>query len=150
MESGRLGSRFKIHPFASPEYLTIEDHRWNRKGTGVNYSMIDNGIQVLDYTEVTYDVPANTTLLNITGPLGQNFSCYAALKPPGPWLTGKTSSPLLGVMTFSSQRPEVRASETFEVVPLDPTVKYELSIGGYSNYSAKCNIGGITSYSYFW
>lgn len=151
MEAGKLGSRYTVHPFASSEYVTLEDNRVNvLKGSGVDYSSIDNGIQVREFTELTYDVPENTTLLNITGPLGQNFSCYAALKPIPAWWKPRTDVPLLGTQQFSSHRAENRSSETFLVLPVDPTVKYKLSMGGYSNYSAKCNVGGVTSYSFYW
>lgn len=150
MESGKLGSRFKVREFASSEYVNIADNRVNGlKTNGLDYGAIDNGIQVREYTEVTYDVPENTTLVNVTGPLGENFSCYAALKPAPSWWKSD-DGPLLGTMGFSNARPEVRESETFLVLPLDPTVKYELAMGGDTNVSAKCNVGGITSYSFFW
>lgn len=150
MVSGKLGERFTIHEFESGDYLNIEDHRVNllKSHNGIDWGIIDNGIQLRTYTEVTYDIPANTTLVNITGPLGEPFSCYTAVKPAPAWWGWSNYNNKLGYLLVSSHRPEVR-SETFLVFPLDPTVKYNLSMGGDGNKTALCNVGGVTSYSFF-
>lgn len=148
--SGKLGERFVIHEFESGNYINVADKRVNLlKTNGVDWGMIDNGVQLREYTEVTYDIPENTTLVNITGPLGENFSCYTAVKPAPGWWGWNNYTNLLGVQSFENSRSEARPSETFLVFPLDPTVKYNLTVGGYGNETALCNVGGVTSYSFF-
>lgn len=153
IEAGLPSKQFTLRNFSSPEYLSkSRADREADKPDGLSWRKTQtNAIVIEGYTELAYDVPDNTTLLNITGPIMSYYSCYAAIKPRPAWWNGLPS--------FRTGAGLALGDQTFFVLPLDPTVKYQLAMGSVDSMSndspalntyANCAVAGITSYSFFW
>lgn len=153
IEGGLPSKHFTLRNFSSSEYLSkSRAQRESEKQGGMSWRKTQTNAMIVEgYTELAYSVPDNTTLLNITGPIMSYCSCYAAVNPRPAWWS-----------KLPSFRASVRLSpgdETFFVLPLDPTVKYELAIGSVDSMTddtpaldkySNCGITGVTSYSFFW
>lgn len=153
IEGGLPSKQFTLRNFSSPEYLSkSRADREAEKVDGISWRKTqNNAIVVGGYTELAYDVPDNTTLLNITGPIMSYYSCYAAIKPRPVW--GKK------LPSFRTGAGLAPGDQTFFVLPLDPTVRYQLAMGSVDSMTngspaldkySNCAITGVTSYSFFW
>lgn len=159
VENGQLVKPFSARKFASHSYLNKTEHA--EEVGKMTYQIREPGmwlpsgfepaLRIDGYTEIVYDVPRNTTLLNVTGPVGTgSFSCYAVLEPRPSWW---------GVLPRFEAGYRQSTNSTLFVFPLHPAIKYELamgSVGSQSSFSvesdtalATCQIGGVTTYS-FW
>lgn len=106
------------------------------------YDSVNGSVVLHNLTELTYTVPPNTSLINITGPVypvsDADARCYALLSPD-PWWVGTF------VPEAQQGKPEYRENQTLILLPVDPTVQYELVIGAFA---PECAISGVTTYSY--
>lgn len=104
------------------------------------HDITNNSVVLQNYTELTYKVPSNTSLLNITGPVyDQDLSCYAYLVPE-PWWWNDHVMP-----AANPYKPGYRPDQTLLLMPLDPEQEYELVVGGGGK---PCAVSGVTTYSY--
>lgn len=103
---------------------------------------IKNGTVVLGHlTELVYEVPANTSLINITGPVyDADSSCYAYLDPEPWWWNGGV------VPSADPSKPLYRPEQTLLILPTDPAVEYRLIVG---SGAAECAVSSVVTYSYF-
>lgn len=142
--SNKLGEGFSAHPRRSQKYL--EQARtmspWDIP-PNATWTNANNGVMLEKATELTYEVPANTTLVNVTSAVGVGSECYAVLEPMPVWWNLKS------VPMASQSKPHIPPHEqTLFMLPMDPTIRYNLTIGPFGN-TTKCHIGGVTSYSFF-
>lgn len=157
--NGQLQRPFSTRKFASQSYLNKTEHP-NEPEVPASQILeaplslppgLGTALRVDGFTEVVYEVPDNTTLLNITGPVGSgSFSCYAVLEPRPSWW-GE-----LPKLWAEYRQP---TNQTLFVFPLDPTIKYQLAMGSVESQNSTsvesekystCKLGAVTSYSYFW
>lgn len=105
------------------------------------YDVVNGSIALLNLTEVTYSVPPNTSLINITGPTypHDHTGCYMLLEPEPWWWNGDV------VPLVAPWAPDYRPDQTLWMIPVDPSVEYQVIIGASSSY---CTITAITTYSY--
>lgn len=107
----------------------------------------DDAIVLRNLTELHYEVPANTTLIRVYGPVGSNdlswygSQCYAALDPRQSWW--RTNN-----LPLSAPLKAVNATnQTMFLLPVDPAVRTTLKIGTYGLQSS-CFVSGVSSYPF--
>lgn len=117
-------------------------------GPSSGYYEVHDGYLLISWdSEVIYKVPQNTTLVEVTGPVGTDGNwearsvCYASLDPrPSWWLPNN--------FPFSNSRKAVNATnQTMFLLPLDPEVSYELHIGSPGSNNS-CPVSAIRSYPF--
>lgn len=144
--SNELSQGFSAHPRRSQKYLEqarSQSPYDTLPNATASWTNSNNGALLEKATELTFEVPANTTLVNVTASVGVGDSCYAVLEPMPYWWNLKS------VPMAVQNKPSVRLDEqTMFVLPTDPTVKYNLTVGAFGN-TTKCHVGGVTSYSFF-
>lgn len=101
---------------------------------------MNGSVLLKNTTELTYSVPANTSLLNITGPVYNEGAawCYFLLNPEPFWWSNI-------IPTANPARQAYRANQSLMLLPLDPTVEYELIVGAGGS---SCAVSGVTSLVY--
>lgn len=107
----------------------------------------DWGVLLWSNTELVYPVPQNTTLVEVIGPAG-NYSlwrgmseCYAFLNPRPSWWQ-------YGNFPRSSSYKIVNATDqTVFLLPIDPSIKFELRIGPLGN-ATNCPLSAIRTYPF--
>lgn len=103
-------------------------------------------LKLQNVTELSYVVPANTTLLRVLGPVADAFAhesdCYASLSPDPSWWRR-------GNFPIASQyRRKLKpglVNRTMFILPVDPAVQHTLQVGSPRPFVA-CRISGIQSY----
>lgn len=108
-----------------------------------NYVPKDYGVDTVGWTEVTYKVPSNTTLVHALHDVGPNRSCYVVVNPSPPWFVEISSMP-----TVESTKLFNRSNQTMQLLPLDPEVEYQLVFGPW-NENTTCSLSGVKSYSFY-
>lgn len=112
-----------------------------------NYDVVDDSVVLKNSTELTYKIPANTTLIQVLGPVGkynQSFDgsrCFAALDPHPPWWRN-FSFPLSASYKLLNQ-----TNRTMFLLPVDPAVDTTVIVGPVGNVSS-CWVSGISSYPF--
>lgn len=106
---------------------------------------------VLSYRqELSYRVPANTTVVRVYGPVGtmdhskHGNRCYAGLDPQPPWWRN-------GSFPISASWKVLNATNrTLFILPVDPEVPTTVKIGSFSGGSVdtSCFLSGISSYPF--
>lgn len=137
-----MNRALSIRQFASHEYTQLLSATGEDIPpiTPAKASISSEGALMLElWTEVVYDVPPHTSLINITGPVSMDtHSCYARLEPEPWWWS--SSMPMTHPM-----KPTYRANQALLVLPLDPAKEYKLIIGAMGH---ACAISGIMTYSH--
>lgn len=98
--------------------------------------------------EVAYNVPPNTTLIEVLGPVGNRTSiwwgdseCYAYLNPrPSWWLSSN-------VPTSRSVKPLNATEQTMFLFPIDPAIAFELRVGALGN-TTTCPVSAFRTYPF--
>lgn len=106
-------------------------------------------------TELIYEVPEHTTLVEVLGPVGREndmddgidgdpglFECYAYLDLQPFWWSPKR------LPTSLSLKPQNDIQRTLFLLPVDPDVRYKLHIGPTTD-GMRCPVSHIRSYSYY-
>lgn len=147
MKEGKVDTGvFKFRDFDSQEYLdSISGGRVSRfAAVPPKHVDVINGSAVFSfYTELVYNVPPHTSLINVTGPVFESPSagCYAILHPEPWWWTTAI------LPKVKPAKPEYRANQTLMLLPVDPSVTYQLIVGAMGN-DTLCSVSGITTYAY--
>lgn len=159
VKSGALQKPFSIRRFDSHEVLNKTEHPSEAgvPGYRVLKAALDlppgfpDTLRLDGYAEAVYDVPRDTSLLKVLGPVGQGpFSCYFSVRPDPGWY-GELPK-------FWADQAEV-TNQTLFVFPLDPDIKHELAMGSVESRSSatvdgggydNCQFNGVTAYSYYW
>lgn len=104
-------------------------------------------VYLRNLTELSYQLPSNTTLVEVLGPVGRNnmtsygSQCYAALDPrPIWWRNG--SFPLA-----AGEKAVNATNRTMFLLPVDPAVRSTLK-GGTLGWDASCFISGVKTYPF--
>lgn len=114
--------------------------------TGPEYFVTEGHVVLANHTELVYQVPKNTTLVEVLGPSGTNARwlgnsmCYAYLNPRPSWW--KYGNPPVSV----SRKALDATNQTMFLLPIDPEVGYEVRIGGLG--STNCPLSGIRTYPF--
>lgn len=137
---------FELRDFASQEYLLSITNNAIDAFSAVPpqyHDIVNNSVALSFYTELVFNVPSETSLINITGPIfnGSDAGCYAILHPEPWWWSSEM------VPRAYPGKPEYRAGQTLFMLPTDPSVTYQLVIGARGNDTI-CAIEGITTYAY--
>lgn len=146
-QDSKLNEGFSIHPRRSRKYLENASSNppeyWDPL-VNTSYSIGNNGVVLDKSTEISYVIPDNSTLVNVTAAVGLGRTCYVTLEPMPDWWN------LRSVPMVNQNKPNGLPNEeqTMFVLPLDPTVRYNLTVGPMAN-DTKCHVGGVTSYSFF-
>lgn len=141
--SGFNKASFSVRQFDSQKYanhLTGQPDGVIEPIPPTLYDIRNSSVVLQNYTELTYKVPTNSSLINVTGPVyDANVLCYFVLDPEPWWWNG-------GVLPSAEPaKPEYRPNQTLILLPVDPAVEYQLIIGASGK---PCAISGITTYSY--
>lgn len=145
VKDGKLDqSAFELRDFASPKYLSSLTSGLVDQFYAVppqHHDIENNSVTFTTYTELVYDVPAQTSLINITGPVfdAPMAGCYAILDPEPEWWNSDM------IPTANPGKPSYRADQTYMLLPTDPRVTYQLIIGANGN-DTTCAVTGITTY----
>lgn len=130
----------------------FRSHKYSRHITGNSsgevepvppamYDITNSSVVLYNYTEITYRIPANTSLVNVTGPVfPEDTNCYFLLDPE-PWWWNDDVMP-----AADQDKPEYRAEQTLILLPTDPTAEYHLVMG--AGNEKRCALSGVTVYSY--
>lgn len=117
------------------------------RGQSGTYEVIDGALQLEFGTEFVYQLPHNTTLVEVLGPVGQNFfwgnytECYALLNPRPSWWIHSN-------FPVSKARGIVNATDqTMFLLPIDPEVPFELRIGHLGD-DRTCQVSAIRTYPF--
>lgn len=142
IDAGQVNKAFTIRQFDSDAY---EDLIPDRKVEGslpaapAEWKIGEDALELLDWTEMTYDVPSNTSIVNVTGPVFYELGgCYARLEPE-PWWWNNV------IPLAYPTKPAHRAGQTLFFLPTDPAVKYKLVVG---SMGVQCIVSGVTTYAY--
>lgn len=143
-----IGNALNSASFTIRQY---ESHKYSHHITGNStgtvspvpptvYNIRNESIVLQNHTEITFKVPPNTSLLNITGPVyPEDTNCYFLLDPEPWWWNG-------GVIPAADQnKPAYRPNQTLIMIPTDPAVEYQLIMGAGGK---PCAITAVTAYSY--
>lgn len=109
--------------------------------------VIDDSLVLFNSTELSYRVPANTTLIQVLGPVGtynktsEPNRCYAAVDPHAPWW-GNKSFP-----RSWSYKLRNDTNRTMFLLPVDPAVDTTVKIGALGD-RASCRVSGFKSYPF--
>lgn len=137
---------YELRDFASQDYLlSISDMQIDKFSAipPQHHDIVNDSLALSFYTELVYNVPSHTSLINVTGPVfnGSDAGCYAVLHPE-PWWWNSEMVP-----RANPAKPECRADQTLFMLPTDPSVTYQLVIGARGNDTI-CSVSGITTYAY--
>lgn len=142
IDAGQVNKAFSVRQFGSDSYGDLIPDR-NLEGklpaAPAEWEIGDGVLGLMDWTEITYEVPLNTSIINVTGPVSDELAgCYARLEPE-PWWWND-------VMPLAyPTKPAFRADQTLFFLPTDPAVKYKLIIG---SMGIQCIVSGVTTYAY--
>lgn len=130
--------------------MTYHDDLFNKtlsKRLDISAKVVDDAIQLGSSTELFYQLPANTTLVRVFGPVGLQDAttdgsvCFAALDPLPSWWNNKTYP------KSSSHKMLNGTNQTMFLLPVDPTVETKVIVGP-DNENAQCWISGISTYPF--
>lgn len=116
--------------------------------SGPQFFVNDGYVVLLNSTELTYDLPDNTTLVEVLGPSGQgqgwegDSQCYAVFDPRPSWW----QSP--NFPTSISRKPTNSTEQTMFLLPVDPAVKFKLRVGGLGQ-NTSCQVSAVRTYPLF-
>lgn len=144
-----VNSAFSVRQFESDQYILEAHDQTADELTPTppsQHEIINGSVLLGGLTEITYSVPRNTSLINVTGPVYDDNSphrsyCYAILDPE-PWWWSPDCLPKSDAL-----KPGYRADQTLLMLPTDPTVEYQLVIGAMGR-TRTCAVSGITTYAY--
>lgn len=108
---------------------------------------VNDSIVLHNLTELTFSVPANTTLLKVLDPVSSDEAwtkaseCFAALDPNSSWWR-PSNFPL----SHGFKDMDLR-NRTMFILPIDPTVKYTLKVGS-ARPMTHCQVNAIQSYPF--
>lgn len=126
--------------------LRGQRHTKHDKSLDIPHEIVDGALLLKNGTELSYKVPASTTLIRVPGPVGMNQTaygsqCYADLDPaPAWWLNG--SFPL-----SASQKAMREDNRTLFLLPVDPDVRTTVRVGPLG-LDAYCYVSGFSSYPF--
>lgn len=116
---------------------------------GPKYSVLDDHIILANSTEMVYQVPRNTTLLEVLGPVGTNDAwvgrslCYVYLDPkPSYW-----APPVAWSTSTKKKLHNYVANQTMFLIPLPPDTQYSVRVGNMGQ-DTTCPVGGFRSYPF--
>lgn len=121
-------------------------HTKHDKRLDIPHEIVDGALLLKNGTELSYKVPASTTLIRVLGPVGMNQTaygsqCYADLDPaPAWWVNG--SFPL-----SASQKVMREDNRTLFLLPVDPEVRTTVRVGPLG-LDAYCYVSGFSSYPF--
>lgn len=109
------------------------------------YTLERGYLTLVNQTEMVYDVPQNTTLVEVLGEVGpdggSSSECHAVLVPkPSWWIDG--NAPRCG-----PGKEFNRTRQTMFLLPVDPAVKYTLHVGSLRGLGV-CPINGVRNYHF--
>lgn len=135
-----MNQAFTVRPFGSENYTDILPGRSDIMASSpARWDVSGDALALRDWTEVTYKLPLNTSMVNVTGPVfNETALCYARLEPE-PWWWSRH------MPVAYPQKPGERADQTLFVLPTDPTEEYQLVIGSRGDL---CTVSGVTTYAY--
>lgn len=111
------------------------------------WDIVDASVMLKNMTELSYQLPSNTTLVEVLGPVGDgNMSsagsrCYATLDPRPEWWRNATF-PL-----SASEKMVNGTNRTMFLMPVDPAIRATVRVGGLGMDST-CFISGIKAYPF--
>lgn len=111
------------------------------------YYVNDDHLVLRTNTEISYQIPFNTTLVEVLGPVGshptwlEHSECYAYLNPrPSWWLP-------LNYPIATSRKAVNATDQTVFLFPLDPSIAFELRVGVLGN-ATTCPISAFRNYPF--
>lgn len=126
-----------------------------KAGSSVAKDVHGDTVFLREQTELVYDIPEHTTLVEVLGPVGREndmddgidgdpglFECYAYLDPPPFWWTPQR------LPTSLALKPQNDIRRTLFLLPIDPAVRHKLHIGPTTD-RMRCPVSHIRSYSYY-
>lgn len=140
MTEGQVSPGYAFRPMQRHSYFDLP----LPEPISTNYRPRDYGIDTIGWTEVTYRVPVNTTLVHLVHDVGPNRSCYVYSEPSPPWFSEEASA----MPTVESTKLFNRTNQTMQLLPLDPEVEYQLVFGPW-NENTTCSLTGVNSYSFY-
>lgn len=119
----------------------------NFEPSRIVWNAIDGGLLLYRTTELVYGLPSNTTLVEVIGPVGNgtlwkgNSECYAVLNPRPSWWQ------YANIPRSSSFKIVNATDQTVFLLPIDPSIKYELRVGALGN-ATTCPLSAIRTYPF--
>lgn len=111
------------------------------------YDVVDGHVLLSNTSELVYALPANTTLVEVLGPVGShgrwrgNAECYATLTPRPPWWRD-TNFP-----RSSSVKGRNATDQTMFLLPTPPDVQYTLHVGAFGQHES-CAVAAVRTYPF--
>lgn len=138
----------------APRFESLEELKVNissnadlRKRRDYHIDIEGDSLVLLNFTEMAYKVPPNTTLIRVYGPVGVDNTtydgglCYAAVEPRPAWWSNDSFPLAAGYKLTNS------TNRTMFLLPVDPAVESMVKIGALG-WDASCRISGISSYPF--
>lgn len=139
-----LMGMFEQRGLSSPRWPERSAPQRRRLGA---WDIIDASVMLQNMTELSYQLPSNTTLVEVLGPVGYSnmtsagSMCYASLDPRPEWWRN-------GTFPLSASEKMVNGTNrTMFLMPVDPATRATVRVGGLGMDST-CFISGIKAYPF--
>lgn len=112
-----------------------------------NINIEGDTVVLKNFTEMSYKLPTNTTLIRVYGPVGAGNTtwdggmCYATIDPLPAWWRNDSFPFAAGFKLTNS------TNRTMFLLPVDPAVESTVKIGALGQ-DASCRISGISAYPF--
>lgn len=169
---GKPAPGMSLGPFSSGDVWTETGAPWASSGNSDTASspivqIEGDSVLLANLTELTFEPPANTSLIRILGPSGAdakwttsdhlapehedlklNLFCTLLLDPMPDWIFRRITPTHTHFPLASFEGPVFVPNLTHFLIPLDPTVNYKVTVLPQNNKSV-CVTSGIKTYSFY-
>lgn len=112
------------------------------------HEIVEGVVVLQNFTEISYTLPPNTTLVQVLGPVKLDDSwtdtavCWAALDPQPDWWHPAN------IPVSRSRKEQNSENRTMFIIPVDPTVNTTLKVGSGIRANEACRVSGIKAYPF--